>query len=203
MPLTKRQVEGVVALVVVTALIYVGANLKFVPGLLSLALSTTPIPFGNKEAGTEAVALAIDGNDKGIFFLPRGAAISDLLTAAGIDLSRKLNGEIGARRLSAGDKVFLTCSSSPSLIVGKMTAAQMMAMDMPLDINRASFDGLVLVPGIGEKTAAQIIALREKKGGFRSVEELMEIRGIKEKKLARLRKYFYAESGASRQTGLK
>lgn len=189
MPLTKRQVEGVVALVVITALIYV-FNL-----LTSLFPPTpaAPVPFSEKGAGTQAVGLAIGGNDKGIFFLPRGATVSDLLTVVGVDLSRKLNGEIGARSLSAGDKVFLTRGSSPSLIVGKMTAAQALALDLPLDINHAAFDELVLIPGIGEKTAAKIIALREKKGGLRNVEELTEIKGIKEKKLAKLRRYFYAE----------
>ena len=37
------------------------------------------------------------------------------------------------------------------------------------------------LPGIGEKRADDIIELREKKGGFRRVEEIMEIPGIGEK----------------------
>jgi len=178
-----------VALVVITALIYV-FNL-----LTSLfpPIPQATVPFSEKGAGTQAVGLAIDGTDKGIFSLPPGATVSDLLTAAGVDLPHKLKGEIGARRPSAGDKVFLTCGSSPSLIVGKMTAAQALALDLPLDINHAAFDELVLIPGIGKKTAAEIIALREKKGGFCNVEELTEIKDIKEKKLAKLRRYFYTE----------
>jgi competence protein ComEA len=189
MPLTKRQVEGAVALVVITALIYVFSVLTS----LFPSIPQSPVPFSEKGAGTQAVGLAIDGNDKGIFFLPPGATAFDLLATAGVDLFRKLNGEIGARSLSSGDKVFLTCGSFPSLIVGKMTAAQALALDLPLDINQAAFDELILIPGIGEKTAAKIIALREKKGAFRNVAELTEIRGIKEKKLAKLIRYLYAE----------
>jgi competence protein ComEA len=188
MPLTKRQVEGVVALVVLTALIYL-FNL-----LISLfpSLPPTPIPFSNKKAGANAVALAIDGNDEGIFFLPQGATVTDLLMAAGVKPPHTL-GEIGTRRLSAGDKVSLARGSSFVLEVGKMPAAQALALGLPLDINHAAFDDMILIPGIGEKTATEIIALREKKGSFRRVQELTEIRGIKEKKLAKLRRYFYAE----------
>jgi competence protein ComEA len=76
--------------------------------------------------------------------------------------------------------------------VGKMSAAQSLALDLPIDINKAGFEDLVLVPGIGEKTAVQIIALREAKGSLRSLEELQELSGMKEKKFDKLKKYFFA-----------
>jgi competence protein ComEA len=188
MPLTERQVEGIVATVVIAVMIVV-FNV-----LASLFPPSDPavVPFSIGGARKGAVALAIDGEDKGIFFLPSGATVSDLLAAAGVNIPRQSNEKIGARKLSAGDRVNLTSGAFPSLLVGKMTAAQALAMNIPFNINIASFDDLILVPGIGEKTASLIIDLREQKGGFRSVEELTEIRGIKEKKLAKLRRYFYA-----------
>ena len=153
-----------------------------------------PVPFSSEEKGTAAIALAVDGNDRGVYFMPRGATVSDLLKAARADLPQQSNRPDEARVLQAGDRICLTGGSHPALVVGKMNAAQALALDLPVDINRAAFDDLVLVPGIGEKTAGRIIALRGKKGILRSTEELMEINGIKEKKLAKLRKYFYTQT---------
>ena len=53
-----------------------------------------------------------------------------------------------------------------------------------LDLNRASREELVGVPGIGPSMAQAIVDLRTKKGSFTRVEELLEVTGIKEKKLA-------------------
>jgi hypothetical protein len=52
---------------------------------------------------------------------------------------------------------------------------------------------LILINGIGAVTAKKILDLRNKLGRVRNIEQLMEIKGIKEKKLAGLRKYLYAE----------
>jgi competence protein ComEA len=65
------------------------------------------------------------------------------------------------------------------------------ALGVPVDLNLATKEDLIIVPGIGEKTAEKILALRNKKGRFKNIEELMEIKGIKEKKLAKFKKYLY------------
>ncbi|HLA28129.1 MAG TPA: helix-hairpin-helix domain-containing protein [Syntrophales bacterium] len=189
MPLTNKQADGIIALVVITALVYV-FNL-LVP-LFSPA-NHPHVPFSNKEEGELAIALNVNGNDIGIYFMPKGARLCCLMAAARTDLPRPFSGQNDSRRLKMGDKIYLTGDSSPSIAVGKMVAPQALALGLPLDINSATFDDLVLVSGIGEKTATQIIALRKNKGGLSRIEELMEIRGIKEKKFDRIKKYFYTE----------
>ncbi len=57
----------------------------------------------------------------------------------------------------------------------------------PLDLNRATLDELIALPGIGPVLARRIIEYREAHGGFQSVEELLEIRGIGPKKLAQIK----------------
>lgn len=52
-----------------------------------------------------------------------------------------------------------------------------------IDINTADKELLMSLPGIGEKRANDIIMLREKKGKFKRVEEILEIPGIGEKLL--------------------
>ena len=56
-----------------------------------------------------------------------------------------------------------------------------------ININTASFHELLLLPGVGEKTADEIIAYREENGDFSSVEDLQSVQGIGEKKMEALR----------------
>jgi competence protein ComEA len=58
-----------------------------------------------------------------------------------------------------------------------------------VNINTATVDELQLLPGIGEARARAVIALREQRGGFKSVEELLDVKGIGEPGLAKLRPY--------------
>jgi competence protein ComEA len=57
----------------------------------------------------------------------------------------------------------------------------------PIDLNTATVDELDTLPGIGPTTAAAIVQHRTANGPFRSVEELIDVRGIGEAKLAQLR----------------
>ena len=72
-----------------------------------------------------------------------------------------------------------------------MNAAERLALEMPIDLNRATVEDLILVTGIGERTARKIVAYRNEVGPFKAVEDLKKIPGIKERKLSQLKKYFY------------
>ena len=61
--------------------------------------------------------------------------------------------------------------------------------ELIVDLNDATQAELNLLPGVGEKLANDILRYRDEIGGFQSVDELMNIRGIKEGRLLSLRKY--------------
>ena len=64
------------------------------------------------------------------------------------------------------------------------------AGDAPqVDINRAGVEELTALPGIGEAIAKRIVEFREANGPFRRVEDLMKVKGIGEKSLAKIRPY--------------
>ncbi len=59
--------------------------------------------------------------------------------------------------------------------------------DGKIDLNTASQEGLVVLPGIGPSRAQAIIALRTRRGGFRTVEELDDVPGIGPATMTKLR----------------
>jgi competence protein ComEA len=59
--------------------------------------------------------------------------------------------------------------------------------DDPVVLNTATTEDLRRLPGIGEKRATAILALRARLGRFRAVEDLLKVKGIGRATLRRLR----------------
>ncbi len=57
----------------------------------------------------------------------------------------------------------------------------------PININDADIDMLMSLPGIGEKTAQQIGNYRDTNGPFKSVDDLLNVKGIGPKVLEKIR----------------
>ncbi len=70
------------------------------------------------------------------------------------------------------------------------TKAQMKALATPprkININRATLDDLILLPGVGPALAQRILDYRKENGTFSAVDELDEVRGIGPKNLEQIR----------------
>lgn len=61
------------------------------------------------------------------------------------------------------------------------------AVTTPVNLNTATVADLEALPGVGAATAKLIVEHREKNGGFKKVEELMNIKGIGEKSFLKLK----------------
>lgn len=56
-----------------------------------------------------------------------------------------------------------------------------------VNLNTATAAQLEGLPGIGPKTAERIVEYRQKNGGFKKIEELMNVRGVGEKSFLKLK----------------
>ncbi|NWF94075.1 MAG: helix-hairpin-helix domain-containing protein [Syntrophaceae bacterium] len=86
--------------------------------------------------------------------------------------------------------IFKESAEEIRVSLGRMEPRKLLVFSIPLDLNRVTAEDLCLVPGIGETLAKEIVAYRERRKGFRSLEELKAVKGIGEKKYQSLGVYF-------------
>lgn len=125
----------------------------------------------------------------GVVELDGGDRVIDAIEAAGgavaeADLDR-LN---LAAKLVDGQRILVQRVGDPAApgAPGE-SAADPSASGVLLDLNTATAPQLEELPGIGPALAAAIIEERDRRGGFRSVNELRDVRGIGEQRFADLR----------------
>ena len=58
-----------------------------------------------------------------------------------------------------------------------------------VNLNTATSSQIETLPGIGASTAKRIIEYRDKNGGFKKIEELMNVKGIGEKSFLKLKPF--------------
>jgi competence protein ComEA len=187
MNITQRQLEGIIILVVFTLFACLFAYL-----FSSNQIQQHSIRNGDQNSGNLIVGIAADNpRTNGIYFFPEKTKVSEALKVAGITEIGKYEERILDMPLSTGKSIEIT--SDGRINVLEMSNSNKMMMNIPININRATSVELLMVPGIGEKMAERIIQLRRENSGFRRIEELMKVRGIKEKQFAKLKKYFCAD----------
>jgi competence protein ComEA len=132
----------------------------------------------------------------GVYRLPAGSRVGDVLTAAGgygprVDTARAAQDLNLAAPVSDGAQVRVPSRddfTDPDTGSGGAAASGTRpSSGAKVDLNRATQAELEALPGIGPATAQKILEYREQHGGFKSVDELDQVSGIGEKRLAALR----------------
>ncbi|GAA1939550.1 ComEA family DNA-binding protein [Nocardioides hwasunensis] len=136
---------------------------------------STPDPTGEL-----IVDVAGEVRRPGIAVLPAGSRVVDALEAAGgarrgVDLTA-LN---LARPIVDGEQILVGVAPAPGVAGGVgSTPDASPAGGSLVNLNTADEAALDTLPGVGPVTAAAILSWRDANGGFTSVDELLEVKGI-------------------------
>ena len=180
----KHQIRGLIVIFLILAII------PFIIFFSNFFLNYKIPILANQHKNALTVAIRDKYIGNGIYFTAPGTTANQLLYLSGSDF-RNLNDFV----LRNGMRLTIDSDKAEKVLWSKIDNSQRLALGMPIDINLATKDDLLLISGIGEITAQNILALRSKKIRFMNVEELMEINGIKEKKLAKLKQYLCLQNG--------
>ena len=153
--------------------------------------------FSAKSSSAAEVYVDVDGAvvRPGVYRLKDGARVSQAIDAAGgLTAEADVTGLNRASRITDGQKIYVPTvwEQQAAAAVG---GAESGAATTPgagsssglVNINTASAAELQTLSGIGPSMAQSIIDERTKNGAFASVDDLMRVSGIGEKKLAKIK----------------
>ena len=122
--------------------------------------------------------------EPGVVALKAGSRAEDALLAAGGFLEEADQNYVNlAAPVEDGEKLYF-----PTVQEAAELADETEALKKGLvNINTADAQELCTLPGIGSARAGDIIAYREKNGGFERIEDIMKVSGIKESAFEKLK----------------
>ena len=157
----------------------------------STSAATAPTSTTTTEPAELVVHVAGAVVQPGVHRLEPGARAVDAIDAAGGLAADADGGRVNlAAPLTDGERVYVPrVGEDPPPVVGPDVggSAGDGVADGPVNLNTADAAELDALPGVGPTTATAIIEHRERVGGFTSVDQLLDVRGIGDAKLEQLR----------------
>ena len=157
------------------------------PPATAAAPPAIEVKSGDEGGGEVLVHVAGAVRRPGVYRLRDGMRVDDALQMAGgpkrradltaVNLAAKVQ---DGRQVLVPERARARAGAAPA-------APGAAAPGTPVNLNTATAEQLDALEGIGPSTAQSILEFREEHGGFGSVEELGQIPGIGEKRLATLR----------------
>ena len=153
--------------------------------------------FSSKASAETEVYVDIDGAvaSPGVYRLQDGARVSQAIDAAGgLTAEADVTGLNRAAKVTDGQKIYVptvgeqqAASAAGGVEGGSASVSGARASSGLVNINTASAAELQTLSGIGPSMAQSIIDERTKNGAFTSVDDLMRVSGIGEKKFAKIK----------------
>ena len=133
-----------------------------------------------KEESAGCVYICGAVENAGIYEFKEGARLYELIKeAGGLDEEADADAVNLAMEVKDGEQIRIP-------YIGETLG---IAEEKLVDINKAGVEELCTIPGIGEARATAIIEYREASGGFKEIEELKNISGIKDATFNKIKPY--------------
>ncbi|MDV2434275.1 helix-hairpin-helix domain-containing protein [Corynebacterium tuberculostearicum] len=188
------QACAVAVILVIGVVVWLGINAR------SEESSGMPEPAALSDAPSEEpseIIVSVIGEvaEPGLKTLEPGARVADALAAAQPLPGAETMALNHAQRLSDGQQLHILPSGAaphpapgePAPAGDNSSSPGGSASGSGVSLNNATAEELTELKGVGEVTALAIVAYREEHGGFKDVEELLEVSGIGPAKLAQLK----------------
>lgn len=192
--ISSWQACAMAVLLVIGVVVWLGINAR------SEESSGMPEPAALSDAPSEEpseIIVSVIGEvaEPGLKTLEPGARVADALDAAQPLPGAETMALNHAQRLSDGQQLHILPSGAapppapgePAPASGNSSSPGGSASGSGVSLNSATAEELMELKGVGEVTAHAIVAYREEHGGFKDVEELLEVSGIGPAKLAQLK----------------
>lgn len=192
--ISSWQACAMAVLLVIGVVVWLGINAR------SDESSGMPEPAALSDAPSEEpseIIVSVIGEvaEPGLKTLEPGARVADALDAAQPLPGAETMALNHAQRLSDGQQLHILPSGAapppapgePAPASGNSSSPGGSASGSGVSLNSATAEELMELKGVGEVTAHAIVAYREEHGGFKDVEELLEVSGIGPAKLAQLK----------------
>lgn len=132
----------------------------------------------------------------GVYSLPEGSRVCDVFDlAGGLTSNASTDYWNQARVLADGEMIYVPTLEEVETrnLTQDVSGVSLQDTDdsnqNKININTASKEQLMTIPGIGEAKASAIISYRQENGKFSSIEEIKNVEGIKDGVYAKMKEY--------------
>ncbi|MFO7636329.1 MAG: helix-hairpin-helix domain-containing protein [Clostridia bacterium] len=158
--------------------------------------SVERIPAGGREPSRQIVKVHLSGEvlRPGMVEVEKGSTLMDCIEACG-GLTERADPGINLAYPVESHMTVVIHARGKTVVEGigqGMVVRDGRIIGGTVNINTAGMDLLCLIPGVGEATAGNIIRHREEHGDFETIEDIMQVPGIKEGRFSGMKEWISA-----------
>ena len=140
-------------------------------------VQNTPVTESSTESIKIYVHICGEVNNPGVYELAEGSRIFEAVEAAGGFTEEAAQASLNLAQVISDEEQIVILTQDEAAEKARQEREQAAGI---VNLNTASKEQLMSLPGIGESRAEDIIRYRKESGGFQNIEEIMSVPGIKE-----------------------